>query len=312
MSHEQPPSIFTETYRKYEALQDAYQYGYIDFHKFQDELANLEIQLDNGESWRLSEEGYWYWFDGMEWIQREPPKISNKPKAIEVPLSKPVLVQDEKKKKFPWALVAIPIVLIGLCVVIAVILYPLGVYDQLLTAIRGETQPTEIVEFLQEETPLNTSTPYPTDVPTPTKPTLVALSEHQQLVYDDFGWPDAFMIMEIDDLEGGQVRLETWAYYQGNIIFTFSDGIFKGEGEVETLPNNILPSPHHPDQFTLGFTIDQIQAILTDSPLILIEDSETIQEGVQIYAGQQLMLTFMNDRLIYVDALAFVPEGSEE
>ena len=312
MSHEQPTSIFNETYRKYEALQDAYQYGYIDFHKFQNELANLEIHLVNGDSWRLSEEGYWYWYNGNEWVQKKPPTLSATPDENALPPIEIEQIQSVKKKKFPWALVVIPTILIILCVVIAVILSFTGFYDQIFSIIQGETQPTEFVEVLQEETPLITLTPVPTEEPTPVKPTLVPLSEHQQLVYDDFGWPDAFMIMEIDDIEGHQVRLETWAYYQGNIIFTFSDGVFKGEGEVETLPNNYLPSPHHPVQFTLGSTPDQIQAILIDFPLVPIEDSETIQEGVQVIAGQQLMLTFMDDRLIYVDALAFIPEGSEE
>jgi hypothetical protein len=311
MSHEQTTSIFLETYRKYEALQDAYQFGYIDFQKFQDELAKLEIQLDNGDLWRLSEEGYWYWYDGTAWVQREPPKTSAKPEEIEIPIRKPVPLQEEKKNKFPWALVLIPIVLIVLCAVIAVILYPLGVYDPLFTSIKGETQPTEVVEVLQEETPRKTPTPEPTEEPTLAKPTLVLLSEHQQLVYDDFGWPDAFTIMESDDLEGNQLRHEFWNYYQGKTNFIFADGNFQVDTFLKSLPEGYLPSPYHPNQFPLGISFDQLQMILPEHQLVLVENTEDIQSGLTIYASQQAVFSFIYDHLFYIETFALIPEEGE-
>lgn len=140
---------------------------------------------------------------------------------------------------------------------------------------------------------------------------MFVLSEQQQIVYEEFDWPDSFMIMEVDDIEGRQVRLETWDYYGGKTSFTFSDGEFLVDGETETLPLGFLPTPFRPDMFILGSSFEEIQTLLAFYPLIPSSSSPALQEGVEIYAGQQLILGFLNDRLFYVDAMAFVPEGIE-
>jgi hypothetical protein len=117
--------------------------------------------------------------------------------------------------------------------------------------------------------------------------------------------------MEVDNKEGSQIRLEMWAYHGGKTSFTFTDGVFKFEGEVEALPVGYVPTPYHPNQFPLGSTPEQIMTLLPGVTIVPVQNSEGIQQGVLLYSGQQLILGFLNERLYYVDAMVFVPEGSE-
>jgi len=43
--------------------------------------------------------------------------------------------------------------------------------------------------------------------------------------------------------------------------------------------------------------------------LVPFENSGFIEEGVELYISQQLILGFLEDRLFYVDAMALAPEG---
>jgi hypothetical protein len=140
---------------------------------------------------------------------------------------------------------------------------------------------------------------------------LLELSEQQQMIVDQFDLPDTFIIMEIDDPQGNHVRLETWVYCQGKTSYTFIDGIFESDGEAITLPDDYFPTPYHPIQFPLGASPDQIQSLLTHVTLVPFENSEMLQEGIRLYISEQLILGFQEDRLFYVDAMAFVPDGDE-
>jgi hypothetical protein len=77
------------------------------------------------------------------------------------------------------------------------------------------------------------------------------------------------------------------------------------------LPTGFIPAPYRPTQFTLGASLEQVDALLLDYPLVPLENSEVVNPGAEMFVAQQLVLGFINNHLFYVDALAFVPEGSE-
>jgi len=265
------------------------------------------VQDHTGDSWWLGGKvGQWHWHDGQEWVPRDPPFTDTSP---EVPTPPPKTPSG--KRKIPWPLIVIPVALVLTCLFI-VVLYFTGVFDKLSEIVLGIPTPTETTLATEEEPGLVDQLITPTSEPTPITLTLVELSQQQQLLIDEFSWPDSFTILEADDEQGEHVRFETWIYYQGKIIYTFFDGVFQVEGDVETLPDGFIPTPHHPDQFPLGASPDQIQALLPDHTLTPIDNSEAIQPGAQMFVAQQLVLGFLDNRLFYVDALAFIPEGSEE
>ena len=119
------------------------------------------------------------------------------------------------------------------------------------------------------------------------------------------------MIMESDDVEGNQLRHEYWNYYQGKTIFIFVDGIFQIDSNINSLPDGYLPSPYHPNQFPLGISFVQLQMLLPEHKLIPMENTEYIKPGLTMYASQQAVFSFIQDRLFYIETIALVPEEGE-
>jgi len=302
----QSPPHFVELESRFFSLQERYQTGEIDLVTYQDEMEKLVVQDHTGASWWLGgENGQWHWHDGQEWVPRDPPSADSAPEQP-TPSPKPA----KGKRKISWPLLAIPIALAFLCFCV-VALYATGVINKLSESILGISGPAEVAQVTEEEPGLIQSTSSPSTEQPPLVLPTVALLQQQQLLIDEFGWPDSFTILEADADQGDPVRFETWIYYRGKISYTFFDGIFQVEGDVETLPQGFISTPHHPDQFPLGASPDQIQALLPDYTLVPLENSEAIQPGAEMFVAQQLVLGFLDNRLFYVDALAFIPEGSE-
>jgi len=302
----QLPPHFSELETKFISLQKRFQAKEIDLSTYQAEIQKLVVQDQTGASWWLGGEvSQWHWHDGQEWVSRDPPSANSAP-VQPTPSPRPV----KGKRKISWPLLAIPAVLAFLCI-FAIVLYATGVFNKLNDSIRGIPGATEVAQITEEEPGLS----HPTSPPGSEEPPLVlpsvALSQEQQLLIDEFSWPDSFTILEADVDQGEPMRFETWIYYRGKITYTFFEGIFQVEGDVEPLPAGFISTPHHPDQFPLGASPDQIQTLLSDHTLVPLENSEAIQPGAQMFVAQQLVLGFLDNQLFYVDALAFIPEGSE-
>jgi hypothetical protein len=163
----------------------------------------------------------------------------------------------------------------------------------------------------EEGAPLTTEpSPTPSDQTGQSKdsPDLTGLSDQQKVLVEEFGWPHFFTLLESEDAEGRPVRYEVWTYYDGQTSYTFLDGIFQFDEPAESLPSNALATPYHPNQFILGASAEQAMAQVPGTKWAAMPGVETFQEGMQIYLSQQLMVGFYQDRLIYIDAMAFVPE----
>jgi len=216
-------------------------------------------------------------------------------------------LQNKTKRKVAWPLIILPI-LIVLCCISLVIVVAAGLIVQQSDFSLTDLIPDKVDQIFTQEPVLDESPSWVSESPD-SMPNLYELSEQQQMTVDQLSWPDTFIIMEIDDMQGNHVRLETWVYCQGKTSYTFTDGIFQSDGEAITLPDGYFPTPYYPNQFPLGASLDQIQSMLTNSTLVPFENSGFIQEGVDLYISQQLILGFLEDRLFYVDAMALIPEG---
>jgi len=302
MPNNEHSDLFTEVFGRYSDLKRAYRDGQISTDFFHAEIQKLTVQDAFGEHWHLDEAGRWHWYDGSRWVPRDPSRSA-------LPPGIPDEDAADGKKGPKWLRIAVPIVFGLFCICLLAIIGTyvmdrLNLFDSIPAA-------TEIAGGISVDTTQEMIVPTSSTI-NPTMPAMmVTLSEQQQLVVDDIDWPDSFMIFEIDTLEGARIRHETWVYFTGKTTFTFLDGVFAVEGETDSLPPGYVPTPHHPNQFPLGSSFAEVQALLPGYLLFPVEDEEPPEPGLQFYAGQQLILGFMNDRLFYVDALAFTPEGSE-
>ena len=295
-------SPFEEASRRCTDLQIAFRSRQISRAGFSAEIKKITVQDESGGLWRLDEECRWHWFDGQGWIQRNPPP-AGRPAAPPEPASNP------GRPNLAWLKIGLLLVFGLLCLCLLVVITT-GVLDQ-FNLLNWRRSPTEALSGPIDEV---IQTPERQETLAETSPPALmpmSLSAEQQQVVDELDWPDTFMILEVDHREGQRIRQETWAYHQGKTTLTFLDGVFMAEGEVDRLPPGAIPTPYHPDQFILGSSLAQIRAGLAGVTLLPVEDAEPPESGIRLYAGPQLILGFLNDRLFYVDALAFVPEGSE-
>ena len=300
MTQSQLALEFSKLYQRYLKIQEAFISGQIDAQSYQSKLSNLTLSDKNGDDWRISKDGSWYFHNGIEWIQRKPPQVQaepdlpapkkQSPQSQEPALRKPAEPLPKKKKR-RWLFIVIPLAVIACCVVLAILAYSFGLLNWYLSDDRVD-QPQETILIDNQNA--------------------VALSEDQQLVFEDFGWPDTFTLSEIDNLEGEPIRYETWVYYDGKSSFTFADGVFITSGEAQALSEGFVPGPYQPNHFILGASPEQVKEWMGNNPLTSVEESDHIQEGVEFFIGQQVLLGFLDDRLFFIDTLAFIPEGSEQ
>lgn len=296
-------SQFAELHQKYHEIKEEFNSGQIDAQAYQTELGNLNLKDKKGDEWRISKDGRWYCHNGIEWVQQEPPQVQIEPDQPEAkervpqaqktqqPKPPAAAPPPKKKKKAIWLFIVIPLAVIACCVVLAIIAYSFGLLNWYLS--------DDQVDQAQETTLIDNQD-------------AVELSEDQQLVYEDFGWPDTFTLSEIDNLEGDSVRYETWVYYYGKSSYTFADGVFITSGEAQPLPEGFTPAPYQPNHILLGASPEQAKDWMGNNPLTLVEESGAIQEGGKFYVGQQIILGFLDDRLFFVDTFAFIPDGSEQ
>ena len=289
-------SEFIKAEKSFIALQALYQAGRMDQATYTAERQKLQVQDEAGQWWWLGgENGEWYWSDGQQWIRRDPtpaPASVVKPKAP--------ITAGRSWLRWIWILGAVPVIALLLWLVAGAVMRvislikPTPTQDEVAVAEEKTAQPTVVEEIAITATPMT-----------------VDLSDQQQLLVDEFGWPDSFTILEVDDDQGQKVRFETWTYYAGKIIYTFFDGVFQVEGYIDPIDEEAIISPYRPDQFALGATPEQIGALITSGDFTRIPDEGSGLEGVDLYVADQLVVGFEEDRLVYVDALVFLPEGGE-
>ena len=167
----------------------------------------------------------------------------------------------------------------------------------------------------------------PTGGPAPTaEPTLSPSAEGMSLaaalaitpddgrptVLAKLGPPDAFSL-RFDALEGQSVRWETWSYFDFGTRFDFVDGELLWTVALEPVPDGVIYAHFYaPEDFRSGMTIAQVKALLDDQTLDEIDLSEVDLEGGIALAGDQILLGFQDDRLVFVETVILAAWTGEE
>lgn len=125
----------------------------------------------------------------------------------------------------------------------------------------------------------------------------------------ELGGPDAFVV-KADEIAGEVSRLESWTYYAAGSQIDLLDGEILWTAEVDDLPNGSwLPLAYTPLEFTLLAGVDDTLAALPGADLRSLPDvaAEFEVAGAEVWAGEQLVLVFVEDALVYVEAFALAP-----
>ena len=132
------------------------------------------------------------------------------------------------------------------------------------------------------------------------------------------GRPDAFDISLVE-VEGGQVRLESWRYYQYGTRVDFVDGEAVLTAEIEPLPDGtIFAAWYDPLAFSAGMTAAEASEVAgAASPagtiptvMDLAEGGEELAGGTAL-VGDQILIGLYQDQVVYVETVALMPEGGE-
>lgn len=131
-------------------------------------------------------------------------------------------------------------------------------------------------------------------------------------VLEKLGPPDAFSL-RFDDLQGQTVRWETWSYFDFGTRFDFVDGELLWTIELEPIPDvAIYAHFYDPEDFRGGMTIAQVKALLDDQVLEEIDLRAVDLEGGVALVGDQILLGFQDDRLVFVETVILTGLLGEE
>jgi pSer/pThr/pTyr-binding forkhead associated (FHA) protein len=144
----------------------------------------------------------------------------------------------------------------------------------------------------------------------------VPLVDERPQVLENLGRPDAFDI-SIVDVEGGQVRRETWYYYGYGTRVDFIDGTIVWTIELEPAPEGaIFPAWYDPTAFSSGMSIEAASnAAAAASPADTVPEVIDLSSGgedltgAMLLVGDQITLAFQDGALVYVETIGVTSGG---
>jgi hypothetical protein len=130
-------------------------------------------------------------------------------------------------------------------------------------------------------------------------------------VLEELGAPDAFSI-RFDTVEGQVVRWESWSYFDFGHSFDFVDGELLWTVELDPIPDGSLYAHFYvPEDFQAHMSTAEVRELLPGQSLVEVDLSEGDIEGGLVLAGDQILLAFDQDRLVYVETFILAPEEGE-
>lgn len=126
------PPGFAEVRRQFADVQRQYQAGDMDEAVYEARLQELVVEDEKGGYWAPgADSGDWYWYDGSQWVRRDP--VTGSPPAPSAP--------PPSRRAFPWLWVAVG----GGGLMVLVIVAGLLLVPRLLSAYRQSPPPALIV-----------------------------------------------------------------------------------------------------------------------------------------------------------------------
>lgn len=139
----------------------------------------------------------------------------------------------------------------------------------------------------------------------------VASIDRRPAILSELGSPDSFVIT-VDEIDGVISVFESWTYYDARTQIDLIDGEVLWDMEIEPLPEGSwLAVTFSPTEFTMLASRDETMAALGAVALTQIDATDTDVAGAELWAGEQLLLGFVDDTLVYVETFAAAPVDPE-
>ncbi len=131
------------------------------------------------------------------------------------------------------------------------------------------------------------------------------------------GPPDTFAIA-FSDVDGTWTRYETWTYHELGTSIDLVDGGIAWDVEIAMPADGALyPLWYDPADFTALMPRDEALAVVTKATnetsefeSIRLDDPDAPEyDGAEFVVGDQIVLGFALDRLVYVETYYLEPEG---
>jgi hypothetical protein len=279
MSAQKPfnlPPEFLELERRLSELKDQYKRGQMSEQVYQTAVQALTVQDSDGSTWWLGgESGAWHRWDGRQWVRANPAAVQ----------SGTTLAPPEHRRTMRPLMMGCGVGVLIVAAVTAVLLIG-GWWEY--------KQMPKIVEGIQ---------------PVDASPVRYTMTPAQMEVFGDMGAPQAFTLLfyeeELLDGSYGDVRFETWDYYEAGVSYTFVNGELAGEDPLEVeIVGEIYPIPYQPDQFTAYMGLDEVLASAGLNRYMVVPLEKELVEGGEVYYADELTFGLKDDELRYIEALA--------
>ncbi|MGD8731724.1 MAG: hypothetical protein PVH92_07590, partial [Anaerolineales bacterium] len=270
------PPEFSKLEQRLNLLKEQYRRGDLSDEAYQSAVQALTIQDSSGTTWWLGgESGLWQRWDGRQWVRDNPP----------------VAAKDPAAKTAGRTRAMSPIVM-GCGVGVLVVAIVTAVL--LIGGWREYKLMPKIVEGAQ---------------PDAASVAGYSMSSAQTEIFGDIGPPQAFTLLfyeeELLDGSYGDVRFETWDYYNAGISYTFINGELAGEDPLEVeIVGEIYPIPYRPDQFHAYMSLDEVLASAGLDRYLVVPLEKELVDGGEVYYADELTFGLKNDELLYIEALA--------
>ncbi len=270
------PTAFLELERRLSVLKDQYRRGELSDQAYQSAVQTLTVQDAAGISWWLAgESGVWQRWDGSQWVRDNPPP------ALVVPAP---AASVPKRTTRPMVMGCGAGVLVVAVVTAVLLIGGWREYKQMPKIVEG-AQPAEAGTVGYSMTPA------------------------QMEVFGEMGSPQAFTLLfyeeELLDGSYGDVRFETWDYYDAGVSYTFLNGELTGEDPLDVeIVGEIYPIPYRPDQFSAYMSLDEILASAGLERYLVVPLEKELVEGGEVYYADELTFGLKHNELLYIEALA--------
>ncbi len=138
-------------------------------------------------------------------------------------------------------------------------------------------------------------------------------SSDQLVIIDQYGVPDSFTITfyveEFDPYYDGEVRDETWRYYDEALVFDFYNGSLMYTNPIPDPPVDWIALPYRPEQFTAYADLVTILASASITDLFELPVERELVKNGKLYYAPGLSFGTVDGRLIFVETVMMQEEG---
>jgi hypothetical protein len=263
---------FSEVEKRLAELKRRLESGAIDRAAFDQEIANLTVDLPDGQHWWLAgEAGKWRYHDGADWIPSQPFAAGRAGGKSTIGV-----------KRRWW----IGCGLVGIVAVLAIAVLSAAALASF------QTSPRRISGYDPGDPP---------DL-------AYDLSADQAAAVEDFGYPQSFSLLffdaEMEDGYAGPVRSENWDYYQQGSRLTFVNGELVEESPLDVEVGELVPQLYWPEQFKAGMKLDQVVAAAALQGWTVVPLESELLSGGEVYYADGLTFGMKDGRLRFLETIA--------